>query len=140
MARGGKRPRAGRKRGAVTKRSAAAANKLVQSGALPLEILVESMRTAWTDGEMDKACALARDVAPYFHARVSPKDAPVKLEGLNGTLSEKSEVVLSAMASGEITPEEATRIMQAVVAQARIVEVNELERRVAALETQHGQP
>jgi len=138
--RGGKRPRAGRKRGAVTKRSAAAANKLVQFGALPLEILVESMRTAWTAGEMDKACALALDVAPYFHARVSPKDAPVKLKGLTGTLSEKSEAVLSAMASGQITPEEATRIMQTISAQARVVEVDELERRIAALEASHGKP
>jgi hypothetical protein len=134
MARGGKRQGAGRKRGAATKRTSAAANKLSKSGVLPLEILVTAMRDAWKSNDMELACGLARDAAPYFHARVSPKDAPLKLKGVTGTLSEKGEAVLSAMARGEISPGQAGEILSALASQGRIVETTELEKRIAALE------
>lgn len=134
MARGGKRTGAGRKRGAVTKRSSAAANKLSKSGVLPLEILVTAMRTAWTSGETEQACALARDAAPYLHPRMAAKDTPVKLKGLTGTLSEKGEAVLSAMARGEISPGQAGEFLSALASQGRIIETTELERRVSELE------
>lgn len=132
MARGGKRLGAGRKCGAVTKRSSATASNLAQSGVLPLEILVTAMRETWTVGEMDKACALARDAAPYFHAK--PKDTPVKLQGLTGTLSDKGEAVLTAMANGEISPSQAAELLGALASQARLIEATELEQRITALE------
>ena len=42
--------------------------------------------------------------------------------------------MLEALSGGEITPSQAATVMQAISAQARIVEVDELEQRVAALE------
>jgi hypothetical protein len=42
--------------------------------------------------------------------------------------------VLRSMAAGEVTPDQASAMMGAIAAHSRIVEVDELERRVAALE------
>lgn len=132
MARGGKRKGAGRKRGAVTKRSSATANKLVESGVLPLEVLVTSMREAWAAGETELACSLARDAAPYFHAK--PKDMPVNLQGLPGSLSDRGEAILSAMARGEISPGQASELLSALATQTKLIEATELEKRITALE------
>jgi polyhydroxyalkanoate synthesis regulator phasin len=42
------------------------------------------------------------------------------------------------VANGKITPSEAQHLMTAISSQARIIEVDELERRVAELEHQNG--
>ena len=47
---------------------------------------------------------------------------------------EQGRALLEALSAGEITPGQAATIMQAISAQARIVEVDELEKRVATLE------
>jgi polyhydroxyalkanoate synthesis regulator phasin len=39
-----------------------------------------------------------------------------------------------SLAEGNLTPEEAAEVMQALTAQARIVEIDEIEKRVTALE------
>jgi len=62
------------------------------------------------------------------------RDAPISIGHLEGSLSKRGEAVLDAVACGHITPDEATALVQAISAQARIVEVDELERRVKALE------
>jgi hypothetical protein len=63
---------------------------------------------------------------------------PADIGKLEGTLSQKGEAVLSALSDQKIAPEEAGTIMQAISAQARIVEVAELERRISELEKKHG--
>lgn len=62
------------------------------------------------------------------------KDEPVLVPGLAGTLAEQGQAVLSAMAVGTVTPDQASAVMQVISAQARIIEVDELEKRLAALE------
>jgi hypothetical protein len=69
---------------------------------------------------------------------IKAKDAPIGISGLTGSLAEQGQAVLSAMAAGEITPDEANSVMAAIAAQVRIVEADELEKRIAALEAQHG--
>jgi hypothetical protein len=59
---------------------------------------------------------------------------PVTVAGLTGTLTEQGQAVLRALGSGALAPEEAARVLGALADQARIVEVDELERRVQALE------
>jgi hypothetical protein len=63
-----------------------------------------------------------------------PKDAPILLAKPEGQLSDYGRTVLEAMAAGDISPDEGSTVMGVIAAQARIVEVDELERRVAALE------
>lgn len=38
---------------------------------LPLDVLLEAMRRKWADGDYDGATKLARDAAPYLHARAT---------------------------------------------------------------------
>ncbi len=72
--------------------------------------------------------------------RLAParKDAPISIE-LPPVRSvseavEASASVLAAVADGMITPDEAGRVMALLTAHRSIVEVGELERRIAALE------
>ena len=68
------------------------------------------------------------------------RDEPVRIEGLQGDsgLVEQGKVLIDALANGEVTPQEASTMMQAISTQSRIVEVDELEKRVAALEAENG--
>ena len=69
-------------------------------------------------------------------APLRPTDRLVTIEGMADTqdLSSKVELILVNVANGEITPSEAQHLMAAISIQARIIEIDELERRVAELE------
>lgn len=62
------------------------------------------------------------------------KDDPITLTALDGTPSECGDVVVSAVAAGEITPDQGAAVMSILANQVRLVEATELERRIAALE------
>lgn len=66
------------------------------------------------------------------------KDAPITIEMPPVASAEDtvaaSSAVLAAVAAGEITPEEAGRLMTLLTAHRSIIEVGDLERRIAALE------
>jgi hypothetical protein len=66
------------------------------------------------------------------------RDATVSVPGLTGSLADSGRIVLDALAAEEITPEQASKVLQAIATQARIVEVDEIEKRVAALEQAAG--
>jgi len=73
--------------------------------------------------------------------RVVPALKPVdgSLEGLQGkTLSERGESALEALATGTLTPEQADRVMSAVSRHARVIEIDDLVRRVGVLEGAAG--
>jgi hypothetical protein len=89
--RGGKRPGSGRKKGIPNKASAAREFAAQSSGETPADVLLGAMREFWglaqksTDARkrseyLRAAAAIARDTAPYFHARrtstANPPDAP----------------------------------------------------------------
>jgi hypothetical protein len=80
------------------------------------------------DGGALRAC-LDR-ICPPLKAR----GEVVALEALGGSLVEHGQAVVAALGAGTITPDEAATIMQALSSQARILEVDELERRVKNLE------
>ena len=63
-------------------------------------------------------------------------DRLITIEGLEDSreLSGKGDLILDNVASGQITPVEASNLMSAISSQARIIEVDELERRVTELE------
>jgi hypothetical protein len=50
------------------------------------------------------------------------------------SLADNSRIVVKAIADGELTPEEGASVLQALASQARIIEVDEIERRIAVLE------
>ncbi|TAM02187.1 MAG: hypothetical protein EPN70_17560 [Paraburkholderia sp.] len=65
---------------------------------------------------------------------IKAKDQPISLKGLNGTPAQMGKTVLQAMAAGKITPDEAAAVMQVVTAQLRVIEVDDLVKRIEALE------
>ena len=63
-------------------------------------------------------------------------DRLITIEGMADAkeLSDKGDLILANVANGEITPSEASNLMNAISSQARILEVDELERRITDLE------
>jgi hypothetical protein len=70
-------------------------------------------------------------------APLRPTDRLITIEDLDGCegLSCKGEMILTSVASGAINPVEASNLMSAIFSQATIIEIDELERRVAELES-----
>lgn len=74
---GGKRKGAGRKPGSVTKKTRETAEKALQDGITPLEVMLEAMNSARNAGDLQKAASFARDAAPYMHAKLSNVQAAI---------------------------------------------------------------
>jgi len=103
---------------------------------------------ALLDGEAEKLTRTAIDKALEGDAtalrlcleRLVPprKDAPVRIElptiTTVGDVVGASAAVLEAVGAGEVTPDEAARVMGLLTAHKAIVEVGELEARIAKLE------
>lgn len=91
MARGGKRPGAGRKPGTVseaTRRRKEVAKQALSEGVSPLDVMLTTMRTLWdqaTDdagrvvnlGKAMQANIVAKDAAPFLHPKLSSVEAKV---------------------------------------------------------------
>lgn len=138
---GGARMGAGRKAGSATQRTREFAERASSAGITPIEVMLTLMREQWEVYQKDRAplagsVALdaAKSVAAYVHPRLTPTDSPIRLAGLRGSPTEQSQRVLDALAAGQISPDQATRTMQAIALHRRIVEVDELAARVKALE------
>lgn len=76
----------------------------------------------------------AKAAVPYIHPRLSPIDKPVHIDTLSGGLADQARAILVALCDGSITPDQASTLMRTIATQARIIEVDQLEKRVAALE------
>ena len=89
MARGGKRPGAGRKAGTVseaTQRRKATAEKALADGVSPLDVMLITMRALWDQavdgsgkvvniGKAMQANVVAKDAAPFLHPKLSSVEA-----------------------------------------------------------------
>lgn len=62
------------------------------------------------------------------------RDAPFTLAAASGSLADQGKAVTKALFGGDLTPDEAVTAIGVLAAQARIVEVDELTRRVGELE------
>lgn len=111
---------------------------------LAVEALLEGQHEALTKAAIDKALEGDTVALRLCLDRIAParKDAPVSLE-MPAVRSaedavEASVVVLAAVAAGEITPDEAGRLMALLSAHKTIIEAGDLERRIAALEEERN--
>ena len=138
---GGARRGAGRKPGGANRKTREIADRAAVDGVIPLEYLLKVLRQPAPEGadaltqlELDKLrLDAAKSAAPYMHPRPSAIDAPVKLP-LRGDVGDDGRAVLVALGEGAITPMQAATVMQAVAAYCRVLEADELENRVAAVE------
>jgi len=88
----------------------------------------------YADNLIQKAIDLALDTClkMCIDRLVSPfraKDATVTLDDIEGTLTEKGEKIINAMGKGELSPSDASSMLSALAAQARIIEIDELGKR-----------
>lgn len=94
-----------------------------------------------------KAVQLARDgdttALRLCLERILPplkgKDTAVSIPAIADaqTLADKALAVIDAAAAGAITPTEAATLMQSLTGLSRVIETDELEKRIAALEENH---
>lgn len=71
MTRGGKRTGAGRPKGAATRKTKEIADRASAEGVTPLEVMLKAMREHYDKREYDAAAAIAKDAAPYMHAKLA---------------------------------------------------------------------
>jgi hypothetical protein len=67
-------------------------------------------------------------------ARMAPPGLPVRIEGLDGAPADAARVVMVKMSVGELSPEQAATIMGSITGLVKVLEVDELARRLTALE------
>src|SRR5690349_1352722 len=71
---------------------------------------------------------------------IKARDESVTVTNLSGSLSDKGRAILNALADGGLTPDQAATILSAIATHARTVEIDEIEKRVSALELCNGKP
>ncbi len=108
---------------------------------LAMEALLEGEHEKLTRKAIEMALAGDGPALRLCLDRLAPprKDSPIAIElppvkSAEDTVA-ASTAVLAAMSSGEITPDEAGRVMALLTAHRAIIETGDLERRLAALET-----
>jgi hypothetical protein len=106
-----------------------------------IEELLEGQHEALTQKAIDLALAGDGPALRLCLDRLAPprKDAPISVTlppvRTAADAVEASVSLLGAVAGGEVTPDEAGRVMALLTAHKSIVEFGDLERRIGALET-----
>lgn len=92
--------------------------------------LLASLMTRALDGDVAAArLLLERSVAP-----LRPVEQAVSIGMVDGSLSDQARGVLACISKGELAPGQAMQLAGAIAALAKIIEVAELDARIAALE------
>ena len=101
MARGGARPGAGRKAGAITKRTRQIAAKAAAEGISPLEYILGVMRNE--ENALPVRLDAAKSAAPYIHPRLAaiehtgPDGGPIEHVTTTMTAKEAAEAYASTL-------------------------------------------
>lgn len=96
--------------------------------------LLDAMMTKALDGDVGAArLLLERTIAPL--KAIEPIQA---LTLPDGTLSDQGRAVLRSVADGELAPSQGAALLGAIGTLARVIEIDELESRIAALEVRNG--
>lgn len=119
----------GRPKGSADKRTSL--REMLESNA---DALVHKAIEMAKDGD---AVALRLCLERIFPT-LRPVDRTIEIDLPAGSFRERGEVVLEAVSHGAITPSEADALMKTLSAQVRLIEVEELESRLAALEKKLG--
>jgi hypothetical protein len=95
--------------------------------------IIAAMVIAAKDGDTGAAKLLLDRVTPAL----KPQAVAAHVDGLNNSsLSEQGKVVISAMGAGQLTPEQAQQMLAGLASLSKIIEVDDLERRLTELEKQ----
>ena len=112
----------------------ASSEKLRAAIAEELPDIIAAMVRAAKGGDVQAGKVLMdRGLAP-----LRAKDTPVSLDPLPNSLSDAARCVLDAVADSRITPLQAQQILSGMGGVARIIETDELAKRIKALEQAQG--
>lgn len=109
---------------------------------LAIEALLEGQHEALTQKAIDKALEGDTVALRLCLDRIAPprKDAPISFAlppiTTAGDTVLASSALLEAVAAGDVTPDEAGRVMALLTSHKSLVEAGDLERRIEALEAQ----
>lgn len=139
MTSGGARTGAGRKAGSLSRQNSEVIAEAMAGGTTPVAYLLGIMRDEKAD-EKRRDWA-AEKVAPYLHARPSPLDRTVKLEGLPSTatiegIDQALERIIDAIAGEELSPGEGQSLVSVIEARRKAIETSEIMQRLEKLEQQ----
>ena len=99
------------------------------------EIVERLVTKATVEGDVQAARLLLERVLPPVKPVALPEPLPLPA---TGSLAERGEAALRAMAKGEVSPDAVEAALAGLTALARLRLVDELEARVAALEAKGG--
>ncbi len=98
-----------------------------------LPAVLDTVKAKALEGDMGAARLLLERVLPPIKA-MEPSQ-PLSLP--DGTLTDQGRAVLASVAAGELAPGQGAQLLTAIGTLARVVEIDELAARVAALEEKH---
>lgn len=94
--------------------------------------IVKRLEEAALAGDVAAARTLLERALPIYRISAEPVELP-ELDGA-AELTDKAKAVLAAVASGKLPPDLGAQLVTAIGAVSRVAEVDELIRRIAALE------
>lgn len=107
--------------------------KLREAIGLHVPGIIKQLLTAAKGGDVQAARLLLERVLPPLKAveQASPLTLP------DGSLTEQGRAVLAAVGAGELAPGQGAQLITAIGSLARVVEIDEIAARLAALEEKH---
>lgn len=100
--------------------------------------IVAKLQEAALAGDVQAARTLLERALPVHRATAAPVEVPGMADAPD--LTSKAQAVLAAVAEGSIPPDMGAQLVTAIGTVARVAEIDELQRRIAALEEHHGKP
>ena len=99
-----------------------------------IPIIIKALTTAATGGDVSAAKVLLDRVLPVL----KPVEEAVSLPLPGATLTDRGRAALDAIAGGQLAPGQGAALLGAIGALAKLVETDELSRRIEALEKRYG--
>lgn len=100
------------------------------------EAIIAKLQTAALAGDVQAARTLLERALPVYRLTAAPVSAPAAATA--ETPTDKAKAVMDAVAAGKIPPDIGAQLVTAIGALVRIVEMDELGKRIKALETANG--
>ncbi len=92
--------------------------------------ILETLKQQALGGDLAAIKLLLERVLPPLRSSLPAVSLPVE----DGTLTERGDAILAAMARGELSPDTGNAMLQALTAQTKLIESQELSQRITALE------
>jgi hypothetical protein len=92
--------------------------------------ILAGLVTAAKAGDMQAARLILERVLPPL----KPTEQAIELEFMGNTLTDQGRAVLNAVSAGALAPSQGSQLISAIGALVRVAEIDELERRLSALE------